>query len=41
MNVVSKNGNENSKNNEYFLKFLPQGYKYIYNKDNNNILIYE
>ena len=35
------NGNENSKNNEYFLKFLPQGYKYIYNKNNNNILIYE
>ena len=34
-----KDINENSKNNKYFLEFLPKGYKYIYNKNENNILI--
>jgi hypothetical protein len=35
------NGNENSSNNEYFLQFLPKGYKYLYNKGANNILVSE
>ena len=35
------NENENSKNNEYFMEFLPKGYKYNYNKNDNNILTVE
>ena len=35
------NGNENSNNNEYYLEFLPKGYKYIYNQELNNILVHE
>lgn len=35
------NGIDNSKNNEYFLQFLPKGYKYLYNKNENNIFVYE
>jgi hypothetical protein len=34
------NGNDNNKNNEYFLQFLPKGYKYLYNKNENNVLAY-
>jgi len=32
------NGNNNSLNNNYYLKWLPYGYKYMYNKHENNIL---
>jgi FkbM family methyltransferase len=35
------NGAENSANNQYFIQFLPEGYKHIYNKQENNILISE
>ncbi len=34
------NGIEYSKNTKYFLEFLPKGYKYVYSKGSNNILIY-
>ena len=34
------NGNNNSDNKEYFLNYLPEGYRYICNKDNNNIIEY-
>jgi FkbM family methyltransferase len=34
------NGIDNSTNKEYFLEFLPKGYKYSYNKGDNNILVY-
>ena len=30
-----------SLNNEYYLEFLPKGYKYLYNKGDNNIFNYE
>lgn len=33
-------GIEHSTNNEYFLEFLPKGYKHLYNKEANNILVY-
>ena len=35
------NGKDNSTNNQYYLEFLPQGYKYLYNKGDNNIVIFE
>ena len=37
----NNNGIDNSANNEYFLEFLPKGYKYSYNKGENNILVYD
>ena len=36
----NNNGIDNSANVEYFLEFLPKGYKYSYNKGENNILTY-
>ena len=33
------NNINNSKNNNYFIQFLPEGYKFAYNKNENNILI--
>jgi FkbM family methyltransferase len=35
-----KDGNDNNKNTDYYLEFLPQGYKYVYNKGDNNVLVY-
>jgi len=32
------NGKNHSSNNEYYLNFLPKGYKYLYSKGQNNIL---
>ena len=36
-----ENGKNHSLNNEYYLEFLPKGYKYLYNKGENNIFNYE
>ena len=36
-----ENNREHQKNNNYFLEFLPNGYKHKYNKNSNNILMYE
>jgi FkbM family methyltransferase len=36
----NNNGIENSTNTDYYLEFLPKGYKYSYNKKENNILMY-
>jgi FkbM family methyltransferase len=36
----NNNGIENSTNTDYYLEFLPKGYKYSYNKKENNILTY-
>jgi len=36
-----ENGKNHSLNNEYYLEFLPKGYKYLYNKGDNNIFNYE
>ena len=36
---VKINGNNNSDKN-IFLNFLPEGYRYYYNKNYNNILVY-
>ena len=37
---IDSNGNKNSVNNNYYLKFLINGYKYIKNINNNNIFKY-
>lgn len=36
-----ENGKNHSLNNKYYLEFLPKGYKYLYNKNQNNIFNYE
>lgn len=36
-----ENNNVHRSNNDYFLEFLPKGYKYAYNKADNNILIFD
>jgi FkbM family methyltransferase len=35
-----ENNNKHKDNNNFFLEWLPKGYKYKYNKNDNNILMY-
>ena len=38
---ADSNGNKNADNNNYYLKFLINGYKYIKNINENNIFEYK